>query len=85
MTRILQKIIHLFMPVGLALIISTILFARINLFFALILVGWIAIHLAICLAFSKKCDEYSNIHAAFQLNNNANVSWFTLYYHCITQ
>lgn len=63
MTRLLQQIIHLFLPVGLALIISTILFAQISFFFALILVGWVTVHMAICLGFSKKCDKYSYIHA----------------------
>lgn len=63
MTRLLQQIMYLFLPVALALIISTILFFRINPIFAIILVGWIVIHLGICVAFSKKCDEYSHIHA----------------------
>lgn len=63
MTRLLQQIIFLFLPVALALIISTILFARINPLFAIILLAWIAIHMGICLAFSKKCDDYSHVHA----------------------
>ena len=63
MTRILQQLMHLFLPVGLALMISTILFFRISPFFALILVSWVTIHMGICLAYSRKCDEYSNIHA----------------------
>ena len=63
MTRILQQIINLFLPVALALIISTILFARINSIFAIILVSWVTIHLGICLAFSRKCDNLSNLHA----------------------
>ena len=63
MTRVLQQIIFLFIPVALALIISTLLFAQINLFFALILIGWVIIHMGICLCFSKKCDTYSNVHA----------------------
>jgi len=62
-TRLLQQIIFLFLPVGLALIISTTLFARINLLFALILTAWITVHTLICLGFSKKCDHYSNVHA----------------------
>ncbi len=63
MTRLLHQIIYLFMPVALALIISTVLFARINPLFAIILISWVTIHMGICLAFSGKCDEYSNIHA----------------------
>lgn len=86
MTRLLQQIIYLFLPVGMALIISTVLFAQISPFFALILIGWVTIHMAICLAFSKKCDDYSNIHAEARselsgkivdcLANNINVRLF---------
>lgn len=63
MTRILQQLIYLFFPVGLAIVISTTFFASINFYFALILICWLATHLGICLTFSKKCDEYANIHA----------------------
>lgn len=63
MTRLLQQILYLFMPVALALIISTALFASISPYFALILVAWVAVHLLICLAFSKRCDNLSNVHA----------------------
>jgi ATP-binding cassette, subfamily B, bacterial len=86
MTRILQQIMHLFMPVILALIISTILFALINPFFAIILLGWVMTHMAICFSFSGKCDEYSNIHAEARsdlsgkivdsLTNNTNTRLF---------
>lgn len=86
MTRLLQQIIYLFLPVGLALIISTILFAQISPLFALILISWITIHMGICLAFSKKCDDYSNIHAEARselsgkivdcLSNNTNIRLF---------
>lgn len=63
MTRLLQQIIYLFLPVALALIISTVFFAKINPLFAMILISWIAIHMGICLFFSSKCDEYSHTHA----------------------
>lgn len=63
MTRLLQQIIFLFLPVGLALLISTVLFAQISSLFAIILISWITVHIGICLAFSKKCDDFSNIHA----------------------
>jgi len=63
MTRLFQQIIYLFIPVALALIISTTFFAQISPFFAIILIGWVIIHLGICLAFAKKCDNYSNVHA----------------------
>lgn len=86
MTRILQQIMYLFLPVALALLISTILFAQINPYFALILVGWVTVHLGICLAFSRKCDNLSNIHAEARsvlsgkivdvLTNNSNTRLF---------
>ncbi|MFI0434785.1 MAG: ABC transporter ATP-binding protein [Parachlamydiaceae bacterium] len=63
MTRLFQKILYLFVPVLLALVISTTLFAQMNLFFALILIGWVAIHMSICLIFSKECAQTSNVHA----------------------
>jgi ATP-binding cassette, subfamily B, bacterial len=62
-TRLLQLIMHLFFPVVLALIISTTLFAFINPLFAVILLSWVFVHMLICLAFSRQCDDYSNIHA----------------------
>jgi ATP-binding cassette subfamily B protein len=62
-TRLLTQMTHLFIPVGLALIISTLLFANISSTFALILMTWVAVHMGISLAFSKKCDYYSNVHA----------------------
>lgn len=86
MTRLLLQIVQLFLPVALALIISTFLFAQINPLFALILMAWVAIHLGICMAFSKQCDHYSNVHAESRsvlsgkivdsLSNNANMRLF---------
>lgn len=63
MDRLFQKLMHLFLPVGLALIISTFLFMSISPFFALILVAWVLTHIGICLAFARKCDDYAHIHA----------------------
>lgn len=63
MTRMLEQVIYLFIPVILALIISTVFFANINPLFALILVSWVVVHLAISLTFSKKCDDLANVHA----------------------
>lgn len=62
-TQILQKVVLLFMPAALAVVISTILFARINFFFALLLIGWIVLHMGVCLCFARKCDAYSHIHS----------------------
>jgi len=85
-TRLFQQIIQLFIPVALALIISVALFARINFNFALILVSWIIVHMIICLAFARRCDNYSNIHAEARsvlsgkivdsLTNSSNVRLF---------
>lgn len=86
MTRVIQLVMQLFIPVGIALFISIYLFIRINPLFAMILAIWLIIHLGICLALSKKCDDYSNIHAESQsllsgkivdsLVNQANVRLF---------
>lgn len=87
MTRIIQQIVYLFMPVILALIISTVLFFMINPYFALILLTWISVHLGICFAFSKKCDNLSNVHAESRsllsgkvvdaLSNSSNIRLFS--------
>lgn len=86
MTRLLQQILYLFFPVVLALLISTALFARINIVFAVILITWVIVHMLICLAFARKCDQYSNIHAESRsalsgkivdcLSNSSNVRLF---------
>lgn len=62
-SHLFQLITGLFLPVILALGISIVLFGLVNPLFALILGGWVAIHFAICLLFSKKCDHYANVHA----------------------
>lgn len=86
-TRLLQQIMHLFLPVGLAVLISTILFAIISPYFAIILIGWVTVHMSICLAFAKKCDLYSSIHAESRsqlsgkivddLSNSTNIRLFS--------
>jgi ATP-binding cassette subfamily B protein len=63
LTYILLNIVQVFLPVILALVISTFFFAKINPLFALILVGWVLVHMSICWAFSRKCADYSHIHA----------------------
>lgn len=63
LTHILQLITMLFIPVLLAVIISTTMFAVLHPLFAIILITWILVHLSICLIFSKRCAEYSNVHA----------------------
>lgn len=63
LTRLLQLIVQLFIPVTVALLISTALFLNINPLFALILISWVIIHLCICMAFAKSCAETSDVHA----------------------
>ncbi len=85
-TRLLEQIMMLFIPVFVAIIISTILLAQINSVFALILVVWIIIHLGISLVFAKNCDLYSKIHSEARsslsgkivdsLTNSSNVRLF---------
>lgn len=89
MTRILQLIITLFIPVLCAIIISTILFAFVNFWFAAILLFWVILHLGVCFGFAKRCDTLSLIHAEARsilagkivdsLSNYLNVLLFTRY------
>ena len=62
-THILQYIMQLFIPALVALVISTTLFFHINPIFSLILMGWVVVHISICLIFSRKCDDYAHAHA----------------------
>lgn len=63
LSRILQLVCTLFLPVGAAVFISTSLFAFVNPLFALILFTWVALHLGTCFAFAGKCDALSLDHA----------------------
>lgn len=86
-TQILQLFTTLFVPVLVALVIATTLFARVNFFFALILVTWLFIHMGICFAFARKTAEYADIHAESRstlsgkivdtLSNHLNVKLFS--------
>lgn len=86
-TRTLQQVMQLFLPVLLAIVISTILFIKINLLFAFLLSGWLIIHLAACFAYAKRCDHYSHIHSESRstltgkivdsLTNSVNVRLFS--------
>ncbi len=86
-TRIVQLIMQLLIPVILSIIIATIFFAQINIAYALILIGWLIVHMAIAIFFSKKCDIYSHIHAESRshlsgkivdaLSNNTNIRLFS--------
>lgn len=87
--NILRLTILLFIPVLLALVIATVLFAQINLYFAMILVAWLTVHFGITLYFSRKCTIYADIHAESRstlagkivdsLSNHNNVRLFSRY------
>lgn len=85
-TKILETIITLFFPVCLALMISTVMFAQIQPFFAYILVSWVICHIGVCLFFARKCDTYASSHSESRsalngkivdsLTNHTNVKLF---------
>ncbi|MBA3957878.1 MAG: ABC transporter ATP-binding protein [Parachlamydiaceae bacterium] len=89
MARVIQLVCMIFVPVTLALIISSTLFFHLHPSFALILMGWIVVHLGICLLFAKRCSFNSNIHAESRshlagkivdsFTNNLNVRLFSRY------
>ena len=62
-TRIAQLCMTLFFPALAALLIATAIFITIQPIFAIILVGWVAVHMAICLGSARKCDRLSDIHS----------------------
>lgn len=68
MENILRLVIQLFLPVLLALIIAVFFFASVNINFALILIGWLVIHLGISFAYASKCAKLSDVHAASRSN-----------------
>lgn len=85
--RILELIMRLFIPVFAAIIFSSALFTYINPYFGMILLGWIFVHMGICIICAKKCDRYSHIHAESRsalsgkivdsLTNHMNVKLFS--------
>lgn len=62
-SRILQLVQLLFLPVAFAVVIAIGLFTSIQPLFGLILLSWITLHLGVCLYFAKRCDDLSHIHA----------------------
>lgn len=83
MSRMIQLVTVIFIPVLVAIIISTTLFFFLNPIFAMILLSWITIHMCICLFSAKKCDQLALAHAESRsslagkvvdsLSNNLNV------------
>lgn len=62
-SNIVQMVMYLFIPVGLAILIMAGFFLTVQPIFAWIMLGWILVHMGICFGFSKKCSRYSDIHA----------------------
>jgi ATP-binding cassette subfamily B protein len=60
-TLLLQNL-TIFIPAIGTCVLSILFFYEVNSLFAMILGGWIFLHLSICFAFTKKCSSYSNIH-----------------------
>ena len=86
MSRMIQLITVIFVPVLVAIIISTTLFFFLKPIFAVILLSWIFIHMSVCLLSAKRCDHLAHIHAESvshlsgkivdSLSNNLNVKLF---------
>lgn len=68
LTGIIRSSLMLFIPVSIALVLSTAFFAAVSPTFGLILGGWIVLHGLICLYFSKICDHYALVHSEARSN-----------------
>ncbi|MDF2549776.1 MAG: putative transporter, ATPase and permease component [Chlamydiales bacterium] len=61
-TDVLLKIMALFLPFTAAFLFAALLFAKVHFQFALILLSWVFVHMAICIFNAKKCIRASDIH-----------------------
>ena len=59
---ILQQLFFPLIPASVASILSAVFLWFVNPLFAWILLGWICVHLGICLYFARKCDHYEHAH-----------------------
>lgn len=59
-TRIMQLIMTLFVPTLLALIIATSIFFSVNSWFAILLSGWVVLHMGICFLGAGRCSKLAN-------------------------
>lgn len=85
-TRLLQRVMIVFVPVSIALVISFSFFAAISSMLASILLLWIVVHTSLCLLYSRSCDHTSAVHAEAQstlagkivdgLTNSGNIRLF---------
>ncbi len=62
-SSVIVLIMGLFFPVLLTFIISIYMFALISPFFAAVLTTWIIIHITICVASARRCQELASEHA----------------------
>ena len=62
-SNIIKKVTSVFLPVLVAVIISTTLFAQLHTVFAIILFSWVVIYLSISFLFIKGCDLRADIHS----------------------
>jgi len=58
----LQQILTIFFPTAATCILGVLFFIAVNPLFAALLAGWLVVHFAICIGFSKKCDELEKNH-----------------------
>ncbi len=65
MTTQVSSMLHyitVFVPAVVSVVLSTLFFAAINPFYAMVLQGWIFVHITVCFFFASKCVRYSNEH-----------------------
>lgn len=60
---IVLKIMTLYFPAFVAIIIGTLIFASVHLDFALVIFAWLVIHFSICFAYAKKCNHLAKLHS----------------------
>lgn len=63
LSAIFESLIRVFSPYLLAIALSILIFARINLLFATILTIWTVFHIGTCLFFTKECNHKENKHS----------------------
>jgi ATP-binding cassette subfamily B protein len=59
---LLESLLTMIIPGFVGIILALLFFARVNILFSAIYIVWLVTHFYICLAFSKKCSLYEEIH-----------------------
>ncbi|MCB1114065.1 MAG: ABC transporter ATP-binding protein [Chlamydiia bacterium] len=67
-SRVVELILHLFVPVLIVLVLSILFFSLMSPLFGIILGLWIVAHYGICFYFSKSCDRSALIHSEARSN-----------------